>query len=154
MSDRVRRSPQMLNDPVGDVSLGDSLPETGSSSLHGGDAAATCRGNVAAEAKRYRIDYRALRERVTMAEVLTLVHWQPVERRGIQVRGPCPIHRSQQSTSRSLSINLQRQLFRCFGCNAKGNALDLFRLATGQPLFEAAWDLCERLGIEPPRATP
>lgn len=99
------------------------------------------------------IDYSALRRLVSIRDVLNLIHWREVTRRGPQLRGPCPVHRSESPKSRSLSVNLERNVFHCFkaGCEAKGNAIDLFVLVTGKPLYEAAIDLCQRLGIEPPR---
>lgn len=38
------------------------------------------------------IDYRQLRADITMAEVLELLGFVVVERRGHQVRGQCPFH--------------------------------------------------------------
>jgi DNA primase len=111
---------------------------TGSSSLDGGMG--------------WAIDYRALRERVTIVDVLQLLAWKPVSRQGAQLRGPCPVHRSERPTSRSFSVNTERQVFRCFkpGC-ASGNLLDLYAAVTRLPLYQAALELCERLAIEPPR---
>jgi DNA primase len=100
------------------------------------------------------IDFARLRELVTMRQVLELLDWQHAARHGAQLRGPCPIHRSQNPQSRSLSVNIEKQVYRCFAmsCGSKGNQLDLFAAATDQPLYNAAVDLCERLGMEPPSA--
>jgi DNA primase len=100
------------------------------------------------------LDFARLRDLVTMNQVLELLDWHPVEERGPRLRGPCPVHRSENSQSRSLSVQLDKHVYRCFAacCGSKGNQLDLYAAATNQPLYNAAVDLCQRLGIEPPAA--
>lgn len=85
-----------------------------------------------------------------MDQVLELIEWRPNSRRGDQLRGPCPVHQSQGERSRIFSVSLSKQAFQCFKCEAKGNHLDLYAKVTGLPVYEAALELCERLGIEPP----
>jgi hypothetical protein len=77
------------------------------------------------------IDLRAARAEIRLAAVLGLLGWRARERRGEQVRGPCPVHRSSSPGSRSFSAHLGRNAWRCFVCEAKGNALDLWARATG-----------------------
>lgn len=98
------------------------------------------------------IDFAELRRQVTIRQVLELLQWQPVSQHGPQWRGPCPVHRSSSEQSRSFSVNAEKHVFRCFKpkCDAKGNQLDLYALATGLPLLEAAHLLCQRLGIAAP----
>jgi DNA primase len=88
-----------------------------------------------------------------MQQVLELLDWQHAAKHGAQLRGPCPIHRSDNPQSRSLSVNLEKHVYHCFAacCGSKGNQLDLFSAATHQTLYNASVDLCDRLGIEPPR---
>jgi len=38
------------------------------------------------------IDYHELRARVSMRAVLALLGFQPTQIRGVQLRGPCPLH--------------------------------------------------------------
>jgi DNA primase len=97
------------------------------------------------------VDFSAVRKQIPIGTVLDLSRFAPSERKGRQLRGPCPIHRSEFDMSRSFSVNLETNAFRCFSCGAKGNQLDLWALATGQSLFHAAIDLCRRAGIEVPR---
>ena len=67
------------------------------------------------------IDYRQLRADITMAEVLELLGFVVVERRGDQVRGQCPFHEPcVRGKHRSFSANLRRHLFQCFKCQAAG----------------------------------
>jgi DNA primase len=86
-----------------------------------------------------------------MSRVLELLHWSPVAEHGGQLRGPCPVHASSAPQSRSFSVNVEKHTFQCFGCKACGNQLDLYSAVTRLPLYEAALDLCQRLGIEAPR---
>jgi len=63
------------------------------------------------------IDFRRLRAEITMTEVLDLLGFVIVERRGDQVRGQCPFHEpSPRGKHRSFSANLRRHLMR--SCNA------------------------------------
>jgi DNA primase len=100
--------------------------------------------------RKVPLDYRQIRQQVSIQEVLTLIGWTPSARRGAQLRGPCPLHKSTQPRSRVFSVNIERHIFRCFKCGAKGNQLDLWSEITGLPLYAAAVDLCDRLGIAPP----
>jgi hypothetical protein len=96
------------------------------------------------------IDYAALRAHVRIEDVLRLANFRASEALGVQLRGPCPIHGSQSPTSRSFSVHVDKNTFRCFKCGASGNQLDLWVAISKLSLHEAARDLCERLGIDPP----
>lgn len=85
-----------------------------------------------------------------MADVLTLLGFVPAESSGVHQRGPCPIHGSRSPTSRSFSVDLQRNAFQCFKCGCKGNQLDLWAAATKSSLHRAAVDLCEKLHVDIP----
>lgn len=102
------------------------------------------------------IDFRSLRELVRMEDVLCLLEFRAVARHGDQLRGPCPVHRSTNETSRSFSVNPSKGVYRCFSpcCGSKGNQLDLYAAATKLPLLEAAHELCNRLGLPPPPLPP
>ena len=82
--------------------------------------------------------------------VLELLGWRVRARSGEQVRGPCPVHGSSSPRSRSFSAHLGRNVWRCFRCEAQGNALDLWARATGQELYPAVVEFYHRLG----RAVP
>jgi DNA primase len=96
------------------------------------------------------IDYAALRRQLRLAQVLELVGFAPGSRRGAQVRGPCPVHRSRTPRSRSFAAHLERQCWQCVRCGAHGNALDLWVAVSKRPLYEAALDLCQRLHLDVP----
>jgi DNA primase len=96
------------------------------------------------------IDYERVRPSVSMKQVLDLLAFKAIEIRGEQLRGPCPIHNSKGSKSRSFVVSLRKNAFHCFECGAHGNQLDLLVAVTRRPLFEAAKDLCRQAGIEVP----
>jgi len=87
-----------------------------------------------------------------MADVLSLLAFRPASRRGDQVRGKCPLHVSENERSRTFSANLRRNIYQCFSrkCGLKGNQLDLWAQATRLQAYEAAVELCARLGKDVP----
>lgn len=97
------------------------------------------------------INFPALRSLVTMTEVLEQIGWlSRLKGSESQQRGPCPLHES-SANSRVFSVHLSKKVFRCFGCGAAGNHLDLYAAVTRQDLYQAALDLCTLLRIDPPR---
>ena len=100
------------------------------------------------------LDLRQARAEVRLAAVLELLGWQAQECLGVQVRGPCPVHGSTSPGSRSFSAHLDRNLWRCFVCNASGNALDLWARATNQKLYPALLVLYQQLGRALPLLKP
>ncbi|NJN05569.1 MAG: hypothetical protein HC814_03090 [Rhodobacteraceae bacterium] len=104
----------------------------------------------ASSESRRSIDYRAMRDRVTFDQVLGAIG-QPVSDSSHH-RGPCPLHEPESSSGRSFSVNLKRNLFRCFdsACRAQGNVLEFWMAYRQLPLYEAAEDLARTLRIELP----
>ena len=100
------------------------------------------------------VDFRRARGEIRLAWVLGQLGWQARECRGEQVRGACPLHGSTSPRGRSFSAHLGRGVWHCFGCDASGNALELWARLTGQGLYQAALDLYGRLGREAPRLRP
>jgi transposase InsO family protein len=98
---------------------------------------------------RPAIDFDAVKAAVTIAAVLQLLGCS-LRGRGDQKRGPCPLHGSTSGTSRCFSAHLDRNAFHCFKCGRHGNALDLWAAATRQTPYDAAVDLCDRLGVALP----
>jgi hypothetical protein len=97
------------------------------------------------------IDFAALRRQVTMEQVLRhLGHLDCLRGSGAGRRGPCPVHGPSHAGSRSFSVNLERNVFRCFcpDCGAKGNVLDLWAAVHGLPLAEAAKHLAQTFGLD------
>jgi DNA primase len=97
------------------------------------------------------IDYALLRQQVSLAQVLDLVGFTATTRRGPQVRGPCPVHGSTTSKSRSFAAHLEKNCWHCFGCGAGGTALDVYLAVTRLPGYEGTLELCARLRLPAPR---
>ncbi|TMQ34290.1 MAG: hypothetical protein E6K70_08445 [Planctomycetota bacterium] len=60
------------------------------------------------------------------------------------------MHGSTSGTGRCFSANLDKHAFHCFKCGRSGNALDLWAQANRLTPYDAATDLCDRLGIALP----
>ena len=96
------------------------------------------------------VDFNVLRTEITMQQVLNQLGFQPTSRSGNQLHGPCPVHRSTSSRSRSLSVNLDSRRYYCHKCHSHGNQLELWAAVTKLPMHQAAIDLCRALGREVP----
>ena len=103
-------------------------------------------------ATRAPIDYAALREQVPFARVLDHLGQHSS---GPQHRGPCPLHEPDAKQGRLFSVNLKRNVFRCFdgGCRTQGNVLDFWSAYRQLPLYEAAADLAQTFHIPLPTST-
>jgi DNA primase len=99
------------------------------------------------------VNFAAVREQVSMADVLRLLKFVPTSVRGDQLRGRCPVHESPRPRSPSFSVNVRLGRYHCFGCGSRGNALELWAAARSIPLHAAAIELCDALAIEVPWIT-
>ena len=96
------------------------------------------------------IDFDAVRSSIPIAQVLELIGLTPLARTGDQVRGPCPLHESRSPRGTTFSVNLTTHRFQCFKCRAAGGQLELWAAFNGITVYQAAVDLCERLGVDVP----
>jgi len=96
------------------------------------------------------IDYRQLRQQITIGQVLDLLGFQPTWQHGPQLRGPCPILGCRSTSHRPFSVHLTRQIYHCFACHSHGNPLDLWAAVRSLPLHTAALDLCQAANLVPP----
>jgi DNA primase len=94
------------------------------------------------------INYAALRARITMEEVLELLDFRPVRLTRGRMRGRCPFGCG--DSPRDFVANLAVRRYRCFGCQRRGNQLELWAAIQAQPFHDAVLDLCQRLNIDPP----
>jgi DNA primase len=80
---------------------------------------------------RVWVNFKELRARLKFEDVLQ--HYGvEVKRKGEQHQGFCPLPDHQGTMkSPSFSANLERGIFQCFGCGAKGNLLEFACLMTG-----------------------
>jgi DNA primase len=82
------------------------------------------------------IDFRALCKSVGIAKVLELYNIQ-LKVKGDQAQGFCPLpDHNGQKRSPSFSVNLVKNCWRCFGCSAQGNLLDLVARLEGLDPFK------------------
>jgi transposase len=111
---------------------------------------------------RPKVDFAFLRQQVTMEQVLRhLGLFDRLRGRGLQRRGPCPIHSQAGDTQPTFSAHLGQHIFQCFqaDCRAQGNVLDLWAAVHQLPLYEAALHLAETFHLprnreeEPVRGT-
>jgi transposase len=136
---RLDEYAQVVRQSLHGSSFSGQAPESAAPSVNTGSS------SLLPQRPRLGIDYRQLRSLVSIREVLDLLGFRSTTATADQVRGPCPLHRSTSPKSRVFSVHLSKNVFRCFKCQAAGNHLDLWAAATQQPLYEAAFDLCNRL---------
>lgn len=96
------------------------------------------------------IDFGALRETITMEEVLGKLGFQVVTRAGDQLHGPCLVHQSSSPRSTSFSVNVRLGRYYCHKCQSKGNQLELWAAVHKLAIYDAAIDLCRALNHEIP----
>jgi DNA primase len=96
------------------------------------------------------IDFDRVRAEVTMEQVLSLLGFEPSRRSGAQWYGVCPLHESGSGRHRSFSVNVAIGRYYCHGCHSHGNQLELWAAATELPLYQAAIEVCHRLGRKVP----
>jgi DNA primase len=89
------------------------------------------------------IDFRYVKERADFMLVLARYDIE-VTGRGAERRGLCPFH---DDTDPSLSVNVERKVFQCFGCKARGNVLEFVAKMEECDLRTAAKTLAECCGI-------
>src|SRR5580693_218232 len=85
------------------------------------------------------INFKELRTRLDFEKILK--HYGvEVKRKGNQHHGFCPLpNHNGKKNSPSFSANLEKGIFQCFGCGAKGNVLDFAVLmSNGDPKDGAA----------------
>jgi DNA primase len=97
------------------------------------------------------VDFDRVRALVTMEQVLNLLRFEASSRSGVQWYGSCPLHDAGAGRRhRSFSVNVAIGRYTCHCCGSHGNPLELWAAATKLPLYQAAIDLCHRLGCEVP----
>ncbi|HJT78873.1 MAG TPA: CHC2 zinc finger domain-containing protein [Gemmataceae bacterium] len=96
------------------------------------------------------VNFDRLRAEITMEEVLRLLAFAPTGRSGWQWYGPCPFHPATAKRSRCFSVNVALRRYYCHRCHRHGNHLELWAAASQLPLYQAAIDLCQRLGRDVP----
>lgn len=97
------------------------------------------------------VDFRAIKEAVSLEAVLE--HYQVKHlrrRRQDQLEGCCPLHRGERQDA--FHAHLNKNVFHCFACDAKGNVLDFVAAMEKCSIREAALKLQASFG-RPGRGT-
>jgi DNA primase len=89
------------------------------------------------------IDFEKIKQQADFARVLTHYGFSVPQGRN-QLKLPCPFHEDGEP---SLSVNLARGIWHCFGCSAKGGLLDFVQQKEGVSVRQAALRLAEICGI-------
>ncbi len=96
------------------------------------------------------LNFGLLRQQVPITNVLQRFEWHPQSTRAAQWRGACPLHQPSGATSRCCAVHTKKNVYCCHRCGSQGNVLDLWIALCGKPIMEAAWELVETFGLEPP----
>jgi DNA primase len=108
------------------------------------------------------INFKELRRKLRFEDILRHYAIQ-VKRRGGRVTALCPlpghpVRTNETPRTASLSINLARNIFQCFGCKASGNALEFacrmegFDPSNSEQFRDAAIKVAEIFGIDAGRS--
>ena len=90
------------------------------------------------------MNFRYIKEHASFLDVLD--HYKlKAQGRGVERRLLCPFH---NDTKPSCNIDLEKNAFHCFGCEAKGNILEFVQLMEDSDLRSAALTLAEICSIE------
>jgi transposase len=115
---------------------------------------AACEGTVAVEevvGEGTFLDFAHLKSQLSMERVLAhLGLLARLRGSGPQRRCACPLHRG-DGRGRTLSVNLQDNVFTCFDarCGKQGDVIDLWAALHQMSLRDAALDLVRTFGLEP-----
>lgn len=95
----------------------------------------------------HTIDFQFVREQISFERVLTHLGIRDEFRGQSQLRGPCPL--CQSDSRRTLSVNLAKNIYRCFNPNcSQGNVLDFWTALQKQPLLTAAQNLASAFCLQ------
>ena len=87
------------------------------------------------------VDFKAIKDAVSMEQVLAHYGINWLRKNGDELRGKCPIHPNAEG-ERSFHVNLAKNLFHCFSCDAKGSGvLELVAALEKVSIREAALKL-------------
>jgi DNA primase len=96
------------------------------------------------------VDFKALRQEISMQQVLDLLGFESTTRTGAQLHGPCPVHGTTSARSRSFSVPLELGRYHCHKCEGHGNPLELWAAVQKTSLYVASQELCRALGCDVP----
>ena len=95
------------------------------------------------------LDYREIRERVRIVDLLEELGWQATKTRGAQLRGSCPLPGCKRTTTIdkpsssqwTFSVQGDRNIYRCFRCGSAGSVIDFWSAFRMLTIHEVATEL-------------
>jgi DNA primase len=98
------------------------------------------------------VDFRLIKELVSMQMVLEHYGINGLRKSGNELRGACPIHKNEGS--RTFQVNINKNVFQCFSCKARGNVLDFVAAIEGCSIRDAALKLQAWFGVGESKPAP
>ena len=90
--------------------------------------------------KKGWVDFKQVKASVTFEQLLAHYELKLKPAKGSELLGLCPFH---QDTKPSFRVNTEKNVFHCFGCDAKGNVLDFVARKESVTIRKAALMLSE-----------
>lgn len=98
------------------------------------------------ETTKQWVDFRAVKEAVTMEMALNHYGINWLRKSGQELRGKCPVH--QGDGERTFHVNVGKNAFNCFSCKARGNVLDFVAAMEGCTVRDAALKLAAWFSLD------
>ena len=92
---------------------------------------------------------RAIKERLNIVDIVR--QYVDLKRNGANWSAPCPFH---QETKPSFSVNEERGMFHCFGCQASGDIFEFYGRINGLDFRDCLEQLADRAGVRLERISP
>ena len=101
-------------------------------------------------------DYREIRERVRIVDLLEELGWQATKTRGAQLRRSCPLSGCKSTTTSgkpsptlwTYSVQRDRNIYRCFRCGSEGSVIDFWSTYRMLTIYDAAKELSTQLSTK------
>jgi hypothetical protein len=93
------------------------------------------------------VDFKAVKEAVSMQMVIEHYGIKGLRKSKDELRGACPFPGGTNSNKRAFSVNLSKNVFKCFVCGSRGNVLDFVAAMDSCSVREAALKLAEWFGV-------
>src|SRR2546425_13043338 len=93
------------------------------------------------------VDFKAIKQAVTIEEVLAHYQVNWLRKSGDELRGRCPIHKGEGENA--FHANTIKNNFNCFSCRKHGNVLDLVAAMEKCSVRDAALKLGEWFSTAP-----
>src|SRR4030065_1186463 len=87
-----------------------------------------------------------VRDAASIVQVIS--DYMPLNKRGANYLGLCPFH---SEKTPSFSVNEEKSIYYCFGCNATGNVITFLMNKEGMSFPEAVMSLADRFGVIIPK---